>query len=434
MCKIQQALTDWLVTIDQQPLFVGFSGGLDSTTLLHALIQQQTTHPITAIHINHQLSPQADQMQTHAIKFAGDFDIQCICKRITIDQPQRNIESQARNKRLEAFLSCLQKNQYLLLAHHQQDQAETFLLNAFRGSGTLGLQAIKPNQTFQNINIARPLLNVTKQDILKYAKRHQLHWTEDPTNLCQDLDRNWLRHQVLSPLKKRHASISRNLAKCTHQLQQDQQLLNDIAQQDLSQVQISDNQLDRDLLLSFTSQRQKNLLRYWFKQQTHQLPPSSLHLNELIKQINTTSNDQKITWQHQQHTVKRYQNGIYLTTSTQPPQPQYTFSDIQPQQTLDCGFATIQIQSSQAGLKPNQMPKDLTILFRQSTHFKHCDKKKTLKKWFQTHHIPVWQRDYTPVLIQNGKIIGLLNKHLTPGLELSPHLASINFIFTHKTQ
>ena len=194
------------------PMLVGFSGGLDSTVLLHLLRQQHDD--LRAIHIHHGLHADADGWAAHCERECAALGVPLRVVRVTVDRASGlGPEGAARAARHTAFAAALGAGELLALAHHQDDQAETFLLRALRGSGTDGLAAMRPWRAYARGWLWRPLLGLTRAELARYAHAHGLRWVEDPSNASADADRNFLRGQVLPLLRERWPSAPATLAR-----------------------------------------------------------------------------------------------------------------------------------------------------------------------------------------------------------------------------
>src|SRR5690606_6004982 len=205
---------------DQLPatgaLVVGFSGGLDSSALLHALAGEPVARArgLRAVHIHHGLQPGADEWATHCARQAADLDVplQVIRVQVPLDAGL-GPEGAAREARYAALLSALDPGDVLVTAHHQDDQAETFLLRALRASGPEGLGAMRALRRFGAGWQWRPLLELPRQRLLGYGRAHGLAWIEDPSNASAEADRNFLRLQLLPLLRQRWPHADAALAR-----------------------------------------------------------------------------------------------------------------------------------------------------------------------------------------------------------------------------
>jgi tRNA(Ile)-lysidine synthase len=198
-------LPDWPLAAPA-PLCVAFSGGLDSTVLLHLLAADAARrgHGLRAMHVDHGLNPDSARWARHCHAVCAALDVPLVVERVLVDHNLgTGPEAAARTARHAAFARTLGEGEVLALAHHRDDQAETFLLRALRASGPDGLASMRPWRRFGRGWQWRPLLDITRAQLLEHAHRHGLHWIEDPGNAGTDFDRNFLRHRVLPILRER---------------------------------------------------------------------------------------------------------------------------------------------------------------------------------------------------------------------------------------
>lgn len=203
---LQAHLENSLLSLPARPLHVGFSGGVDSAALLHLLsgIAAARDAGLSAIHVNHGLSPDADAWAAHCQRFCDALAIPLTILRVEVPRAGGDgPEAAARKARHAAFGSVLGADEVLVTAHHRDDQAETFLLRALRASGPDGLGAMRPLRKFGRCWLWRPLLGIPRAALLDYAQERGLSWIEDASNDDVSLDRNYLRHRVLPLLRER---------------------------------------------------------------------------------------------------------------------------------------------------------------------------------------------------------------------------------------
>ena len=188
-------------------IWIAFSGGLDSSVLLHLAVRyaEQNAREVKAIHVHHGLSDYADNWEQHANDVCIQYGTELIKERITLGDQSDGTEQAARDARYEVFCRYVQKEDYLLQGHHQDDQAETFFMRALRGSGSLGLSGIPHQRQLSATagHLFRPLLGLTRQQLEQYADAHNISWIEDDSNISEVYERNWWRHQVLPLVRKR---------------------------------------------------------------------------------------------------------------------------------------------------------------------------------------------------------------------------------------
>src|SRR5690606_12981349 len=189
-----------------RPLLVACSGGMDSGALLHLLAADAGVRQrgLRAIHVHHGLHPDADAWALHCARVCGDLDVALDVVRVEVARDcGSGLEAAARAARHAAFETALRSDEVLVLGHHLDDQAETFLLRALRASGVDGLAAMRPWRRFGRGWMWRPLLDIPRARLLDHARAHGLRWIEDPSNASEAHDRNFLRRQVMPLLRTR---------------------------------------------------------------------------------------------------------------------------------------------------------------------------------------------------------------------------------------
>jgi len=293
---------------------VALSGGVDSVVLLHLLYELQKKHDFTlnATHVHHGLSKNADKWVQFCEKLCTKLSVPLNIDYVKLPQKKSlGIEGEARRLRYKKLLQS--KSDLVVLAHHADDQAETFLLQLIRGAGVKGLSSMTHFDDTRRL--WRPLLNTARSDIESYAKQHQLKWTEDESNLVTDFDRNFLRAKVLPILKKRFSHIIKVISRSISHLAEAQNLLDDLAKLDLKNNLKSYSYIHKlkvKNLSKLSHLRVKNVLRYWL-QINDQLMPSKDHLDEILRQVLTAKKDAELKIQlTKNYEIRRYQDEIYI--------------------------------------------------------------------------------------------------------------------------
>lgn len=256
-------------------LLVGFSGGLDSTVLLHALATRANALDcrVRAIHVDHGLHPDSGDWADHCAEVCASLGIELQVERSRVALGQgRGLEAAAREARHAAFLRNLRRDECLVLAHHRGDQAETVLLRLLRASASGGLGAMRPASTLDAHAVLRPLLDVERAELLACAQAAGLSWLEDPSNAELSLDRNYLRHRVMPVLRQRWPQADAALSRTAALLAEDAELLAEVSAGHLSRVRHSGSgALDVDALLELPPAWRSRVLRRWVEEAG--LPP-----------------------------------------------------------------------------------------------------------------------------------------------------------------
>ncbi|MDX1519416.1 MAG: tRNA lysidine(34) synthetase TilS, partial [Gammaproteobacteria bacterium] len=195
---------------------VAYSGGLDSHVLLQLMVDlsEKLKAGVNAIHINHGIHANAGTWQSHCKRVCSSLGVELVTRSISAADPgSESPEAWARQLRYRELQGLLNENDMLLTAHHRDDQAETLLLQLFRGSGPAGLSAMPACKPFGNGWHARPLLGFTREQIRNYAESAGLEWIEDDSNRDQGLDRNFIRHRLMPVIRERWPSATKTLAR-----------------------------------------------------------------------------------------------------------------------------------------------------------------------------------------------------------------------------
>ena len=263
---------------------IGLSGGVDSMVLLHILscLRNEIKLIINAIHINHDLSENALTWENFCEKHCKELEINFISKKIDISEDLKlGVEGAARKKRYEVFKDY-QKG-VLALAHHQDDQAETLLLQLFRGSGLKGLASMQLYDSEKKI--WRPFLRIKKERIKEFAKKYGIEFINDESNDNLNYDRNFLRQKVFPLLKTRYPNISQTISRSADNIAEGLNLNETIAKEDAKKF-VSDDQtiLSLSMLQEIPKERVLNLIRWWLAR-NNQPMPNKKTINELFNQI-----------------------------------------------------------------------------------------------------------------------------------------------------
>jgi tRNA(Ile)-lysidine synthase len=362
-------------------IVLGLSGGVDSVFLLHYL---QQFHPenLQAVYINHHLNSQANIWQ----EFCKN-----LCKRLNVSflsidiflEGSSNIEENARKKRYHALSRLLTPNSVLCTAHHQNDQAETLLLQLFRGAGVLGLSAMPKLKKLKTGWHYRPLLNIDKNHILTQSKNHNLSWIEDDSNQNQDFKRNFIRNNILPELEKSYQNIHKTLARSAKHQAESAILNQDLAILDMAQFNIlsPQNQLKATALKNLSTQRMNNVLRAHLVTLGFTLPSEKIlqQIFNLIKAKNDAS--PLVCWGGFE--VRRYQDKLYFINTQSN-----TLNTCEIYETL----------KHQTGFSMRFRVLGERVILMGKTY------SQPLKKVLQEARIPPWEREKLHMYLINGEL------------------------------
>ena len=257
-----------------RPVCVAFSGGLDSTALLHALANARAirANGLRALHVHHGLQAQANAWAEHCREVCRALHVPLDVLSVQVIERGDGLEAAARRARYEAIAAALKPDEVLVTAHHRDDQAETFLLRALRGSGVDGLAAMRDWRRFARGWHWRPWLAQPRARLLAYAQAHGLRWIEDPSNADSDLDRNFLRNEIMPLLRRRWPHAAASFARSAALATATADLLTSEDAMALAMAATLDaHTLSVAALLPLLAERRARVLRHWIG--TLKLPP-----------------------------------------------------------------------------------------------------------------------------------------------------------------
>lgn len=387
------------------PLAVAFSGGLDSTVLLHATIKAHGKKNVHALHVHHGIQKEADQWQAHCQAIAKKLGCHFDTRNVKLKKSS-NIESQARNLRYQALTEMCQahKIQDLLLAHHLDDQAETVLIQLMRGAGLPGLSAMPQVKSKELIHLWRPFLNMRRKDLEIYAKEHQLTWIEDPSNQDESYRRNAIRKSILPALEKFQAGAIENLSRSAKHLGEAQELLNQLADIDLGLIEAKEGLSKTNLIRLYkTSQaRASNALRRWLSKNGLAYP-SEERLTAWWSELQQTRPDSQLQWEHDQQTIRLWRGHLSITqdSSDSEVMGEWVFKNI-PANSKKPGIAKDRFEKAKKKGLINTMAREGGEKFKVDSK----RPRRSLKNLYQEAAIPPWQRD-VPLLYIGEELVAV---------------------------
>lgn len=391
-------------------LVVAFSGGMDSCVLLHLLISHSPNFKIRLLHVNHGIQDSAGEMEEFCSSIAEHYHLPIGVSRLNLDANMPNMEAEARHARYALFEQELTPGDCLLTAHHADDQAETLLLNILRGSGSAGLRGIAYNRPIGESMLIRPLLDFSRAEINAYAEHHRLEWYDDPSNLSQRFNRNYLRHEVLPKIKSRWPGYLDSVRSVVAIQSETQLILNEFGKADFQISRLQNEMESCDLLncnalRELSQPRQKNLIRYWLNKYHFASLPQS-RLNELIRQLNVATDSMPVV-NGQGYEIRSYRHNLYIVPPDNRLAGQETYhferSKSLVVQELDLELKRKLIFKH---LGQNDEGQSITLKFRLDDKASNPDIHR-LKRLFQKHKIPPWKRSLTPQIYLNDMLVGL---------------------------
>ncbi|MDF1645448.1 MAG: tRNA lysidine(34) synthetase TilS [Legionellaceae bacterium] len=396
--------------LSSRRLVVGFSGGLDSTVLLHMLASKpRLLDKLHAVHIHHGLSQHADAWQLHCEAFCRAHHIQLSTESVTLINTS-NLEEMARNARRRVFKKLIRKSDYLLLAHHRDDQAETVLLNLLRGTGVEGLAAMPETQLFGQGHLVRPLLQQTREALQAYATHHQLVWIEDESNEDAHFTRNYLRHEILPRLKARWPTAVQAINTCAVHAEKATQNLHDLACLDCPELILKHAKLTLSPLYHLPRARLIQVIRVWLKQQTVKLPSTRV-LDVLVNEVIFAKQDATPCVRLDGVVVRRYRDVLYVLGH------------------VSSRSNAIHLPQSHAEIKSRLISQgflmppggQISVRFRVGGERMFWrGHTRSLKKIYQTLGVPPWLRDTIPLIFVDNRLVAVLDFAIADGYHISP--------------
>jgi tRNA(Ile)-lysidine synthase len=401
------------VVPQERSILLGLSGGMDSVVLLHLLhtLAPRFSWQLSALHIHHGISPNADVWAKFCEELCARYGVPLIIEHVDI-APLRNehgIEAAARKLRHAAF--SRQACDFVALAHHADDQAETLLLQLLRGAGIKGVAAmplLKPATTLTHATL-RPLLNISRDSLLEYAQKHELIWIEDESNADDYYPRNFLRKHILPKLEEKFPAYRDTLLRSAKHFADASVLLDELARQD-AHIWIKDDPLDVTLLHQLSLNRSKNLLRYFLHASGAPIPQSS-QLDDMLHQIMEARKDASVCVEFGHWQVRRYQNKVYALPAL-PDLDSHLKLAWHEENELEWTALNKRLlftKSTGQGISLNKLQlAPVTFRFRsgqEKLRPHHNASTRSLKNLLQEKQIPPWLRDRLPLMYCGDELV-----------------------------
>ena len=391
---------------------IAFSGGMDSTVLLHVMkniIDEKSQ--IRAIHINHNIVDNSKVWTRTCKSICKNFGIDIEIISLEVTHNGYGLEAAARDERYKKLKEKLYENEYLLTAHHEEDQMETVFLRMARGTGLDGLQGINEKYSFGEGIIFRPMLEVSKTSVMDYAKEHQLKWVEDSSNQDTHFDRNFLRKKIIPQFRERWPSIASSVSRLSQLSAQNIKILNQIAEEDIGPI-ANMNELPLAKLLDKSFERANNMLRYIILANGMSIPSMKTLQDGLKEMLDPETDKSVIAWKD--YCIRKYKNHLYFLSN----------SDLEPNKvdvripweigkTVNLGenIGTIEATFIHGdGLSIEKCENKLTISYRQGGELiKPIGHRinKSLKNLFQENQILPWMRDKIPLIYYQDELVSV---------------------------
>jgi len=412
--------------------WIGLSGGLDSSVLLHLLVslrEQYDLPPLVALHIDHQLSSHSPQWAAHCSRVCEQMDVELITRQVRVNDDGSGPEAAARAARYAVFEELLATDELLLLAHHHDDQVETFFLRLLRGAGTLGLAGMPRQRRLGRAQLLRPLLAWRRSDLEAYARRQDLDWVEDDSNQDQSLDRNYLRHSVLPVLERRWPGYRRSIEQSMFAVSAAETELAQFLGPQLSAARCEysgEPALELAPFAEFSEDSFCRLLRLWIVDLGQQTP-GRLPLQELVRQLQTADPAASPRLQTANYCLQRYRGRLHMVRL--PATPAILPScELRPDQRLNIpglGWLAVRHSDESGMCLPTQG--FWRLAFRSGGE--RCrpagrEHSQSLKKLLQEYGVPPWQRQSVPLLYDGDELAAVGDLWMCEGHQANPGVAA----------
>jgi tRNA(Ile)-lysidine synthase len=380
------------------PLCVGYSGGLDSTVLLHALaaLPEVRARGLRAIHVHHGLHADADRWTAHCVDTCAALGVPLALDRVRVPaDADEGPEAAARRARRAAYSHHLGDGEVLVLAHHQDDQAETFLLRALRGSGPDGLAAMRRWSALGDHRIWRPLLATPRSHLHAHAQAHGLRWLDDPSNADTAFDRNFLRNRVVPLLRERWPAVEAAFAQAARYCDDATVLLHDEDQRHLAEACTADSAtLSRTVLRGLTAARRARVLRLWITRLG--LPPLPAEgIARIEHEVLPARADARAMYAWEGTVVRSWRDLLHAGPRIPPPPADWHATWTGDSPLAIPGSGSLHLEGATHFQHPLIVgPRDggerITLPGRSHSH--------ALKHVLQDLGVPPWEREHLPVL------------------------------------
>ena len=376
-------------------LCVALSGGVDSVSLLHGLVNAGLGKEVCAMHINHGLQDAADEFTVFCENLCEEWQVKLIVRHVDV-ATTGSLETNARTARYAEFEKILGQGDLLLLAHHADDQVETALFRLFRGSRLPGLEGMPGERAIGAAKLFRPLLNFSRDNILAYANANNLSWIDDPTNQDSAQDRNYIRHEVLPVIEARWPNVKGVLLA---NISRDQVIRHKVAELDRATLRNMLHErdcIDLTKLLQREVSERISLLTTWLDDLGLPLPGGRL-LTELAE--NETG---QTLFAFQGIELRHFRDRLYVLralTELRPLNEALTNSDLD----LDSGSITNSCVKGQ-GLVSGC---DYRLTYRSGGEKLKIRHNRSLKNLFQETGTPEWLRDRIPLIYQGDQLVAV---------------------------
>lgn len=405
---ILDTLDSALTALPPGPIAIALSGGLDSSTLLHALSQLPDARDrgLRATHVDHGLHPQSHEWATHCERICESCNVPLLTLNVSVERNSGlGLEAAARQARYDAFESVLAEGEILALAQHRDDQVETVLLKLLRGAGPEGLGGMRELRRLGKAWAWRPLLDTSRDALRDYAEKARLDWIDDPSNIDTRFERNFMRHDVLPPLRERWPKADQSISQSAQWIRAAADFIDEQAQLALARLQgLDPATMDYLNWLKLSDALRDPVLRRWMRS-LHLPEPNQHQVGELERQLADAAEDKLPCVQWPGAEVRRYRDLIYAMKTRSLPDPDWQSTWDGQALALPAGLGNLCLQPTAQSNQDTKTPIRLRVRFRRGGERLRLDAggyHRALRDLFQEAGIPPWQRGNIPIVL-NGQ-------------------------------
>lgn len=426
-------------------IVVAFSGGLDSTVLLHLMHEARTrgaiTAPLRAVHVNHALQPDADRWERHCSELCAGLDVEFAGVRSpVVAAPGVSLEESARDVRHAVFAEALKPGEALALAQHRDDQVETVLFRLLRGSGVAGLAGMPRSRACGLGTLVRPLLEASRAELLDYAQANGLTWIDDGSNADTRFDRNFLRNSVLPLLYERWPGLGGAITRTAALSAEAATLCDELAAEDLQGIAGSrPYRLELAPLRQLSAARRRNVVRYWLQTACARLgvaAPTYEVITRSFTEVIAARPDAEpvLTWGEEGEAaeLRRYRGFLHVMKPLPAVQETQAWDTAAPC-VLPEPFGELSLQPCAGrGIARERIPQ-LRVCHRSGGELVKAAGRPTrpLKKILQDAGVPPWLRERIPLLYSGNELVAVADLLICDGWLDEKAESRCRIVWTH---
>ncbi len=416
-------------------LTLGLSGGIDSAVLLDLLAERAARFRLSCLHVNHGISPNAAAWARFCRALAADYGLPCRVTKVDLS-PYRSLgrEGAARAARYAAFAA--ERADFVVLAQHRDDQAETVLLQLLRGGGLPGLAAM-PAATERREGarpaLLRPMLDVSRDDITAYARARGLRWIEDESNTDETLARNFLRRRVMPLLQELNPTAGANLARSARHLAEADSLLGALAAIDAEEC-MAQGRLRVDALRRLGAARARNLLRWFIRRHGLEVPGSAA-LDEGLRQVIDARSDASLRLDLGGAALRRHRGTLWLVApeAAKPRNDRWIWHGERVWRLPELGGVLRVGRVKGDGLRAAAAEAGEVTLRRrlggERIRTRRGGPRRTVKKLLQENGVPAWERASLPLVYCDDDLVCLPGLAVEAGWQAGPGESGLRFVW-----